>query len=241
MAGAAAYWCDAANAISSGSSCSVSIRTPCRCAAAGDSITTAAANSCDATRRSDSGVTSSSKHTRSSEMPSSSAAMRAATGRLNGPYPTPSTPPSGCITRRASMIAPSISANARRDRSSNTTPAGVNSTRRIVRTNSINPISRSSSRIAREQRRLRHVQPRGRPPEMQLLGNRDEVAQLPQLDRRLHPTDTDPPSGCCARNTPPGLTPTAPCSSPIRALSGSRQLEQLPVRHRRSRRRRRRR
>lgn len=35
-------------------------------------------------------------------------------------------------------------------------------------------------------RRLRHVQPSSRPREIQLLGHRDEIPQLPQLNRRLH-------------------------------------------------------
>ena len=36
------------------------------------------------------------------------------------------------------------------------------------------------------QRRLRHVQTLGRAPKMQLLSYGDEVAQLPQLDRKVH-------------------------------------------------------
>ena len=56
----------------------------------------------------------------------------------------------GWSDRRASAIAPSISANARRERSSNTDPAAVSSTRRVVRTNNTNPSSRSKSRIARD-------------------------------------------------------------------------------------------
>ena len=88
--------------------------------------------------------------------------------------------------RRASAIAPSISASARRDRSSNSDPAGVSSTRRVVRTNSTTPRSRSSSRIARDKRRLRHMQTLRGATEMQLLRYCDEVAQLPQLDRSVH-------------------------------------------------------
>ena len=36
------------------------------------------------------------------------------------------------------------------------------------------------------QRRLRHVQTLGGPPEMQLLGNRYEIPQLAQLNRKIH-------------------------------------------------------
>jgi hypothetical protein len=33
------------------------------------------------------------------------------------------------------------------------------------------------------QRRLRHMQPRGRSPEVKLLGDGDEVTELPQLQQ----------------------------------------------------------
>jgi hypothetical protein len=58
---ALAHSWDSGTAASSGSSRKVSIRTPWCRNAAGDSITTAAASSCSAISRSDSGVTSSSR------------------------------------------------------------------------------------------------------------------------------------------------------------------------------------
>lgn len=103
----------------------------------------------------------------------------------------PSTSRSARAKRRVSAIAPSISANARRARSSSSDPASVSSTRRVVRTNNTTPRSRSSSRIERD-RRLRHVQTLRRPPKMELFRYSDEIAQLPQLDRKVHTADTDP-------------------------------------------------
>ena len=76
--------------------------------------------------------------------------MRVAVARLNGPYPMPSSSPTFFAARRTSVTAPSISANARRERSSKTEPDAVSSTLRVVRTNSTTPRSRSSSRIARD-------------------------------------------------------------------------------------------
>jgi hypothetical protein len=81
---------------------------------------------------------------------------RAANRRLNGPYPIPATPCSG------SAAPPRASSTAR---------------------------SISAKRPARpdqKQRRLRHLQPLGGAPEVQLLADRDEVAQLSQLDRKIH-------------------------------------------------------
>ena len=69
IAPSAAKRCDSGSAASSGSSLSVSTRTPWRRAAAGVSITTAAASSCAPTRRSESGVTSSSSRTLDSGQP----------------------------------------------------------------------------------------------------------------------------------------------------------------------------
>src|SRR3954454_20389509 len=41
------------------------------------------------------------------------------------------------------------------------------------------------------ERRLRHVQAVSRPPEVQLFGNRYEIAQLAQLDRNIHAAHVD--------------------------------------------------
>ena len=55
------------------------------------------------------------------------------------------------------------------------------------------------------QGRLRHVQPRRSPPEMELLRHRDEVPQLPELDGTVHAADTDPHR----LPTPGAITPFA--------------------------------
>jgi hypothetical protein len=54
----------------------------------------------------------------------------------------------------------------------------------------VRPSSRSSSRIAPGERRSRHMQTLGGASEVQLLGHRDEVPQLTQLYRNIHPADT---------------------------------------------------
>ena len=96
------------------------------------------------------------------------AACRARRGRRARRWRTPP-------RRPAARAAPS--ASSRR-------PASVSSTLRVVRTNSSTPSSASSCRIAWLTRRGGHVQPVGRAREAQLLGDRDEVAQVAQLGHR---------------------------------------------------------
>ena len=72
---------------------------------------------------------------------------------------------------------------SRARRCSSASPAGVSSTRRVLRTSSGPPSSASSRRICGRQRGLREVQPGGGAREVQLLGDGDEIAQLAQLHR----------------------------------------------------------
>jgi hypothetical protein len=60
------------------------------------------------------------------------------------------------------------------------------STRLLVRSSSVTPSSISSLRIWLAQRRLAHVARLRRPPEMAMLGDRDEIANV----LKVHAIDT---------------------------------------------------
>ena len=82
---------------------------------------------------------------------------------------------------RAVDTATSSSASMARASRRKASPAGVSSTRRRVRSSSVQPSSASSAPNLLAERRLGDVQPRGGTPEVQLLGDGDEIAELAEF------------------------------------------------------------
>ena len=95
-------------------------------------------------------------------------------------------PPGDHARRSAASSArrQSTSASTRRARGSSTSPAAARRTERLVRSNSVTPLLPFEPGDLVAQRRLHDVAPRRGPGEAQLLGDRDEVLQLPQ-----HPSE----------------------------------------------------
>ena len=83
---------------------------------------------------------------------------------------------------RTAATASSVSLRIRSARESSLVPAGVSATWRLVRSKSLTPELRLEAGDRRGERRLRDLEPLRGAREVQLLGDRHEVAELPLLD-----------------------------------------------------------